>query len=119
MDRKRLAVFAILFAFFTVLAGCSGITNNSSADWVSSFVVWDDYIYHISDEYVGEVDEEIAKVTFYSDKEGTYSGNFSNEYEKGTKLYSIMGIGTEEAIAIEEADGSYRKAVRDGKYGEK
>ncbi|WP_081986965.1 hypothetical protein, partial [Planococcus sp. CAU13] len=93
--------------------------NNSSADWAFSFVVWDDYIYRIDDEYVAEVDEEIGEVTAYSDIEGTYSGNFSNEYEKGTKFYSIEGIGTEEAIAIEEEDGRYRKAIRDGKYGER
>lgn len=50
--------------------------------------------------------------------ERTYSGNFSNVYEKGTKYYAMQGRSTEEAIAIEE-DGKYRKAIRDGKYGEK
>ena len=104
------------------LSGCSNdssaVINNSSADWAFEFVVWDGYIYQLSDEYVDDVDEEIGEVTKYSDMEGTYSGNFSNVYEKGTKYYAMQGISTEEAIAIEE-EGKYRKAIRDGKYGEK
>lgn len=117
MKLKRIAAFIILIIILANVTACGSGKNSSSADWASSFVVWDDYIYQISDEYVAEVDEEIGKVTKYSDDEGTYSGNFSNEYEKGTKLYSIKGISTDEAIAIEEADGKYRKAIRDGEYG--
>lgn len=95
--------------------GSAGCSNSS---WASSFVVWDGYIYQLSDEYVDEIGEEIGKVTKYSDTEGTYSGNFSNLYKKGTKYYAMPGISTEEAIAI-EGEGKYRKAIRDGKYGEK
>ena len=86
--------------------------------WAFQFVVWDGYIYQLSDEYVEDVDDEIGEVTKYSDMEGAYSGNFSNVYEKGTKYYAMQGISTEEAIAIEE-EGKYRKAIRDGRYGEK
>jgi hypothetical protein len=114
-------VFAVIICTFfsLVLTGCSNSnSNNNSADWAINFVVWDGYIYKISDEYVDDISEEIGEVTKYSDMEGTYSGNFSNKYEKGTKYYSIKGIGTEIAIAIEEKDGKYRKAIRDGKYGE-
>lgn len=85
-------------------------------DWVYSFVVWDGYIYVVSDEYVEEIDKEIGHVTKYSDVEGTYSGNFSNTYKKGTKYYSIKGISTDEAIAIQDKDGKYKKAMREGKY---
>lgn len=60
-------------------------------------------------EYIDVVDEEIGEVTIYSDKEGTYTGNFSNEYEKGTKYFAIPGISTDEAIAVQEKDGRYRK----------
>ena len=75
-------------------------------------------MYEIDDEYVSEVIEELGQVTKYSDREGTYAGNFSNKYSKGTKFYSIEGIHPDEAIAIEE-DGKYRKAIQKGKYGEK
>ena len=96
-----------------IFVGCS-----SSSDWNSSFVVWDDYMYEISDEYVTDVEEEIGKVTKYSDKEGTYAGNFSNTYKKGTKYFAISGITTDEVIAVEE-DGQYRKAYQVGKYGKR
>ena len=110
MKLNHLLLLTLLF-LVTLFAGCS------SKSWVSSFVVWDSDIYQISEEYVDKVDEEIGEVTMYSDKEGTYSGNFSNEYKKGTKYFSIEGISTKEAIAIEEDDGKYRKAINNGKYG--
>lgn len=103
-----------------LLSGCSNSNHNdnSSADWAFEFVVWNDYIYQLTDEYVENIDEKIGEVTKYSDMEGTYSENFSNTYKKGTKYYAIQGISTEKAIAVEEK-GKYRKAIRDGKYGEK
>ncbi|WP_433594995.1 hypothetical protein [Lysinibacillus xylanilyticus] len=113
--RLKYYFFSVVIAI-VFLSGCSNAINKS---WAFGFVVWDGYIYQLSDEYVDEVDEEIGKVTRYSDTEGTYYGNFSNVYEKGTKYYAMRGISTEEAIAIEEEDGMYRKAIRDGKYGEK
>lgn len=102
------------------ITGCSNSNpfDHSSADWAFEFVVWDGYIYKLSEEYVESIDEEIGEVTKYSDMEGTYSGNFSNTYEKGTKYYSIQGISTDDSIAIKEK-GKYKKAIRDGKYGEK
>ncbi|MFC5602785.1 hypothetical protein [Sporosarcina koreensis] len=100
------------FLLLSVIAGCS-----SSADWNSAFVVWNGYMYEVSNEYVDETDEEIGQVTTYSDRERTYSGNFSNKYSKGTKFYSIKGINTDEAIAVEEGE-RYRKAINNGKYGE-
>ncbi|MFD1020933.1 hypothetical protein [Thalassobacillus hwangdonensis] len=89
----------------------------SATTWEYSFVVWDGYIYVISDEeYVTDVDKEIGHVTKYSDMD-QYAGNFSNTYKKGTKYYSIEGVSTDEAIAIEESDGQYIKAYREEKYG--
>lgn len=114
MKLTQTFIISILF-IVTLAAGCS------SESWASSFVVWDGYIYQISDEYISkvgeEIGEEIGEVTIYSDKEGTYSGNFSNEYQVGTKYFSIEGVNTKEAIAIEESDGKYRKATSEGKYG--
>jgi len=109
INLKRLLIG--IFTLF-IVAGCS-----SSADWNSNFVVWDGYVYEMSKKYVTEVEEEIGKVTKYSDNEGTYTGNFSNVYKKGTKYFAIIGINTNEAIAVEE-NGKYRKAYREGKYGE-
>ncbi|MEK3981484.1 hypothetical protein MKY37_20955 [Psychrobacillus sp. FSL K6-2836] len=118
----RLKYFFCSLIAIAFLSGCSNDSsaniNNSSAEWAFKFVVWDGYIYRLSDEYVDDIVEEIGEVTNHSVIEDTYSGNFSNVYEKGTKYYAMQGISTEEAIAIEE-EGKYRKAIRDGKYGEK
>ncbi|QGH35691.1 hypothetical protein GI584_17270 [Gracilibacillus salitolerans] len=61
------------------------------------------------------MEEKIGEVTRYSDMV-TYSGNFSNEYKKGTKYFSIQGVSTEEAIAVEFRDGEYKKAERRGNF---
>ena len=104
-------IIGMLTLTMVIVIGCS-----SSADWNSNFVVWDGYVYEMSNEYVTEIEEEIGKVTKYSDKEGAYSGNFSNMYRKGTKYYAIVGVNTDEAIAVEE-NGEYRKAKKEGRYG--
>lgn len=94
------------------------LSDKSYANWAYDFVVWNDYIYKVSDVYVQEIEKEIGEVTYYSDDESSrHRGNFSNVYEKGTKYYSIKGIKTEEAIAIEDSNGQYIKATKEGKYG--
>ncbi|MBY6036990.1 hypothetical protein KUV80_10005 [Fictibacillus nanhaiensis] len=90
-------------------------TKSLATSWAYSFVVWEDNIYVISDEYVSEINSEIGQVSKYSDMK-SYPGNFSNTYEKGTKYYSIKGINPNEVIAIEESNGRYIKAYRDGEY---
>ena len=113
----RTKLIVIISFIVLVLTGCSKSgSNNSNADWAYSFIVWDGYMYEISDEYVEDIEVEIGEVTSYSTMEGTYEGNFSNEYNKGTKYFSIDGVNTEEAIAIKEDEDKYRKAIRNGKY---
>jgi hypothetical protein len=85
------------------------------ADWAYSFVVYDGYTYVTSDENVTDIDKEIGQVTLYSDKEGSYYGNFSNTYKKGTKYYSIKGVSTDTAIAVND-NGKYIKAIKEGEY---
>jgi hypothetical protein len=113
---NKTSFFTVFLFSVLLIAGCS---SSSSKDWNTSFVVWESYMYETTNEYVNEIDEEVGHVTKYSDNEGTYSVNFSNKYQKGTPYYSIKGINTEEAIAIKEVDGKYRKLSRSGKYGEK
>ncbi|MBS4174674.1 hypothetical protein [Bacillus sp. FJAT-49736] len=100
----------------TVLSISFLVSDKSFAKWAYPFVVWNGYIYVVNDEKVKEIGKEIGHVTKYSDREGTYSGNFSNSYKKGTKYYSIKGINTDEAIAVQDGNGKYVKATRDGKY---
>ncbi len=118
--RNRVVLALTIFGLlFSTIACSNSNTNQSSADWAFQFVVWNGYIYKLTDEYVEEITEQVGEVTKYSDIEGTYSGNFSNTYEKGTEYFSVKGISTNEAIAIKEGDGIYRKAINDGEYGGK
>ncbi|WP_260509838.1 hypothetical protein [Paenibacillus typhae] len=88
------------------------------ADWAYSFVVNEGKSYVISDKRVEaeEVDSMIGKVTKYSDEEGTYSGNFSNYYPKGTQYYSIKGVNINEAIAVKAGNGTFIRADYNGEY---
>jgi hypothetical protein len=104
-----------LLLFIGVFCSLILPTKSSATSWAYPFVVWDGYIYIVNDEYVTEVDKEIGKVTRYSDMY-KQSGNFSNVYEKGTKYYSIKDISSDEAIAVEDGSGKYKKAVREKKY---
>lgn len=92
------------------------MASPAGAKWVHAFVVWDDNVYVITDDRVDKAGKEIGEVTKYSSNEGTYPGNFSNEYKKGTKYHAIKGVSTKKAIAIQEKNGAYSKAVWDGKY---
>lgn len=86
-----------------------------ATSWAYPFVVWDGYMYEVTDEYVTDVERKIGHVTSYSDM-NTKSGNFSNAYRKGTKYYEITGVSTDEAIAVEIGKVQYKKAVRRGEY---
>ncbi|UGB28816.1 MULTISPECIES: hypothetical protein [Bacillaceae] len=90
MKSKHLLSIAVLFVLF--ISFYPGKTLATS--WAYPFVVWDGYIYVISDEYVTEIDNEIGHVTRHSDME-QYSSNFSNAYKRGTKYYSIKEISTD------------------------
>lgn len=78
----------------------------------------DGNIYVISKEYVEpkRIGSKIGRVTAYSSREGTYSGNFSNYYPKGTQYYEIIGVNASDAIAVKENDERYIKATFEGKY---
>ncbi|WP_423408946.1 hypothetical protein AABM38_02305 [Heyndrickxia sp. MSNUG] len=106
----RYCLLSFLLLTSLVLPGKSSATS-----WAYSFVVWNGYIYVVSDEHVTEVGSEIGHVTKYSDME-SYPGNFSNSFAKGTKYYSIKGISKNEAIAVEKSKGQYIKAYREAEY---
>lgn len=112
MNAKIFLPFAIMMGILT--ASLFPFTANATS-WVYYFVVWDDHIYVISDETVTNIDKRIGKVTAYSDME-SYGGNFSNVYPKGTKYYSIKDVDPKVAIAVQDENGQYIKATREGEY---
>lgn len=90
----------------------------ASASWAYSFVVNDGKVFVVTEEPVKEsvVREVIGKVTYHTSEEGTYIGNFSNAYPKGTKYFAIEGIAPEEAIAVQKRDGTFVKALYEQEY---
>ncbi|MEC0231734.1 hypothetical protein [Paenibacillus alba] len=106
---------SLIFVFFISSSLFVGVV---SADWANMFVVNDGKIFVISEEHVApkQIGLKIGKVTKYSDREGTYSGNFSNRYAKGTGYYEIIGIEVNEAIAIKDDKGLYIKSTYGGEY---
>ena len=111
MKKKNLITVVLLLC--VVLSFFSSKVFATS--WAYPFVVWNDSVYVVSEETIDDVEKEIGKVTKYSDME-QYGGNFSNVYPKGTKYYSIKGINTSVAIAVESSDGQYIKAYLQGEY---
>lgn len=100
------------------LIGGNFLTASAFADWAHAFVVYDGNIYVISKTHIApeQIGKKIGKVTKYSDMEGTYSGNFSNHYPKGTEYYEIKGIKILDAIAIKDSKGKFVRADYEGKY---
>ena len=111
MKKTSLVTVVLLLCIIFSLSSSKVVATS----WAYPFVVWDDHIYVVSEETVLDVEKKIGKVTKYSDME-PYSGNFSNVFPKGTKYYSIKGIDTTIAIAIQTNDGHYIKAYRQGEY---
>jgi ABC-type sugar transport system permease subunit len=110
-NRKKFTIFLLL----TLTASFLFPVNTMATSWVYSFVVWDGYIYEVTEESVTEIDSYIGEVTVYSDME-TYPGNFSNTYKQGTNYYSIKDLSTDEAIAVEVNKGNYKEAIRREEY---
>lgn len=62
------------------------------------------------------IEYKIGQVTFYSDQEGTYAGNISNAFPKGTEYYSIKDQDPSDVIAIRTQEHTYFKAMNKGHY---
>lgn len=110
--KKGIYLFSIVYIASTLFVG------SVYASWAYMFVVNDGNIYVITEEQVKPslIGSSIGKVTKYSDSEGTYSGNFSNRYPKGTKYYEIIGVEIKDAIAVKENEEVYVKATYGGEY---
>ncbi|WLR43418.1 hypothetical protein LC087_04380 [Bacillus carboniphilus] len=110
--------FSFLIVIF-IITGCSQ-NQTSEADWTADFVVWNEDVYVVTDEFIEEkeIGEQIGKITKYSDQEMTAKEGqvFSNIFPKGSVLYSIKGIDTTNSIAVKN-EGKYIKLVYNGRYG--
>lgn len=92
--------------------------NTAYAKWSYEFVVFNKSIYTITDKKINSdlIGAVLGQVTSYSNQEGTYSGNFSNTFPKGTKYYNIKGSDSNKVIAIKVKDGTFIEANYEGEY---
>ena len=104
---KKVILLTLLFTFMIS-------SSVHSVSWAYVFVVWEGNVYEVKqDESIAdsEIGEVIGKVkTIPNDMTGSYFGNASNYYSKGTKYYKMNGISTADAIAIKEGN-QWVKAV--------
>ncbi|MGE8205337.1 hypothetical protein ACQKP0_12290 [Heyndrickxia sp. NPDC080065] len=108
----------LISLFFVFLIGCTFLISTAYAKWAYAFVVYNGDIYVISETQIepNQIGKKIGKVTKYSDQEGSYKGNFSNMFPKGTEYYEIKGMQTKEAIAVKKSEERFIMAKYDGKY---
>lgn len=90
------------------------------ADWASNFVVHNGSKYTVTYATVSQdrIGPQVGKVTKYSDVEGTYRGNFSNAFPKGTPYFAIHDTSEDEGIAVRTPEGTHVFAAYDGEYAE-
>ncbi|BBH19558.1 hypothetical protein Back11_09030 [Paenibacillus baekrokdamisoli] len=75
-------------------------------------VKWNDRIYRITQTKITNVDKEIGEITTQSMNEiAETPNNFSTTFAKGSKLYSIIGMDTKEAIAVKISEDEYIKVI--------
>lgn len=113
LDRAKFDALLKEYAEASAPAGAM----TSSASWAYEFVAYNGGTYVVSPEEVAAIGKELGEVTAYSDREGTYAGNFSNRYPVGTKYYEIEGTDPSEAIAVEATTGWYVRADYRGPSG--
>lgn len=103
---KKILIFFFLLMFTT--------TSVQALSWAYSFVVWDGNVYEVTKEKVseGDIGRHIGEVkTRPNDMTGSYYGNASNAYPKGTNYFEIKGESTATSIAVEIENNEWVKAI--------
>lgn len=82
---------------------------NSIGSFAFQSVKWNDVIYRLSEEEVQDIDIEIGVIEQYSNIEMDETpNNYSNFLKEGTKLWSLKGVDTNDAIAIQTDENVYQ-----------
>lgn len=81
--------------------------------WAYEFVSWDGNVYEVLDEPIKEdsIGKTIGEVKAEpDDMTGDFYGNASNAYPIGTKYFEIIGMSTDQEIAVEIETKQWVKA---------
>ncbi|WP_238656169.1 hypothetical protein [Paenibacillus piscarius] len=120
----------VIIMFLIILTACSNANNagdlkNNPANVAnvdekveSSFpyplVIWDNQKYKVTTDEKININKVVGEILNYSTDETQIkedTDNFSNYYPKGTQIWSIQGVDSKQAIAIEYEKNKYVKAV--------
>lgn len=102
----------IILAIPLFLMACSNSKQYNLQSWAFDVVTWNHEVYKITNEAVTEIDDEIGTIKKHSTNESSDLPNlFSNKYKKGTKLFKIKNVETNDYIAVQD-DGIYYKAEK-------
>lgn len=117
----------VIILFLIILTACSNANNagdlknnpaNVDVNVESSFpyplVIWDNQKYKVTTDEKININKVIGEILNYSTDEALIkedTDNFSNYYPKGTQIWSIQGVDTKQAVAIEYEKNMYVKAV--------
>ncbi|EBK2060041.1 hypothetical protein MJ257_14795 [Paenibacillus timonensis] len=104
----------LLLAMQFFLVSCSNSNQPNIQSWAFNVVTWNHGVYKITNQTTTEIDKEIGAIKKYSTNESSNLPNlFSNKYKKGTKLFKIKNVETNEYIAVQDdEDGVYYKAEK-------
>ncbi|MCK8486560.1 hypothetical protein M0651_05150 [Paenibacillus sp. MBLB2552] len=104
----------LLLAMQFFLVSCSNSNQPNIQSWAFNVVTWNHGVYKITNQTTTEIDKEIGAIKKYSTNESSNLRNlFSNKYKKGTKLFKIKNVETNEYIAVQDdEDGVYYKAEK-------
>ncbi|MBE9914841.1 hypothetical protein G8C92_12430 [Paenibacillus donghaensis] len=117
MNMKKIILAVLVSLLLLLLIGCAQKNQASevhadtavSHSWAYEFVHWNDVSYRLTDIKISKIAKEIGKVeSLLKDETVLGHGVYSNRFAKGTKLYSIPGISTDDAIAVKTDEGCFK-----------
>ncbi|MFD3258017.1 hypothetical protein ACE3MQ_05325 [Paenibacillus lentus] len=107
---KKALVLILAMPLF--LVACLSSNQHNLQSWAFDVVTWNHEVYKITNEAVTEIDGEIGTIKKHSTNESSDLPNlFSNKYKKGTKLFKIKNVETNNYIAVQD-DSIYYKAEK-------
>jgi hypothetical protein len=126
MRRDRMKFRFIFISLILIglmgLSACGNFSGSgSSASWAyTKMITLNNVVYVGTSQKVSVVGKKIGDIKYSSTEETKAKSNyFSNYYKKGTNLYAIPNVHTNDAIAVEIGKNDYIKAINEKSLNKK
>jgi len=109
--------FVFILTSMLLLVACSNSGHNELQSWAFDVVTWENGVYKVTTDIVPttDVEIEIGTIKKHSTDEGDKLPNlFSNKYQKGTKLFKVKNVETDDYIAVKDNEIYYRAVKMEG-----